>query len=155
MRILLTTPDLFFLYHPPTPSRSLAVRRPTRVRGVGLGFASREPQAVKRSWIRSQVAITAYHLASPGKCHETISLCHGAPHATHPHQQRQRTRARDARARERPRARAHARTPDAARRCCLDLRYICIIPSPHEATGLLAKRRHRSPLGTKGLRPID
>ena len=119
MRMLLTTHNLFFLYHPPTPSRSLAVRRPTRVRGVGLGFASREPQAVKRRWIRSQVATTAYHLASPGKCHETISLCHGAPHATRPYQQRQRTRARDARARERPRARAHARTLDAARRRCL------------------------------------
>ena len=46
MRMLLTTHKLFFLYHPPTLSRSLAVRRPTRVRGVGLGFASHEPQAV-------------------------------------------------------------------------------------------------------------
>ena len=46
MRILLATSDLLFLYHPHTPSRSLAVRRPTCVRGVGLGFASRKPQVV-------------------------------------------------------------------------------------------------------------
>ena len=72
---------------------------------VELGWAS--PRASRklfqRSWIRSQVATTTYHLASPGKCHETISLCHGAPHATRPHQQRQRTHAR-----EEPRTRARS-----------------------------------------------
>ena len=62
--------------------------------------------------------------------------------------------ARDAHAHARDRA--HARTLDAARRRCPALRYICIIPSPHEAKGhYKAKRRHRSPnVGTKGLRPI-
>ena len=95
MRILLTTSDLFFLYHPPTPSRSLAFRRPTHVRGVGLGFASRELQVVSTELDSESSRTTAYHLASSGKCHETISLCHGAPHATRPYQQRQRTRARE------------------------------------------------------------
>ena len=110
MRILLATSDLFFLYHPPTPSRSLAFRRPTRVRGVGLGFASREPQVVSTELDSESSRTTAYHLASSGKCHETISLCHGAPHATRPYQQRPRTRARE--------TSAHARTLDAARRRC-------------------------------------
>ena len=73
MRILLATSDLFFLYHPPTPSRSLAFRRPTRVRGVGLGFASREPQVVSTELDSESSRTTAYHLASSGKCHETIA----------------------------------------------------------------------------------
>ena len=73
MRILLATSDLFFLYHPPTPSRSLAFRRPTHVRGVGLGFASREPQVVSTELDSESSRTTAYHLASSGKCHETIS----------------------------------------------------------------------------------
>ena len=110
MRILLATSDLFFLYHPPTPSRSLAFRRPTHVRGVGLGFASREPQVVSTELDSESSRTTAYHLASSGKCHETISLCHGAPHATRPHQQRPRTRAHE--------TSAHARTLNAARRRC-------------------------------------
>ena len=106
MRILLATSDLFFLYHPPTPSRSLAFRRPTHVRGVGLGFASHELQVVSTELDSESSRTTAYHLASSGKCHETIPLCHGAPHATRPYQ----IPATPAHARTRDlRARAHAR----------------------------------------------
>ena len=134
MRILLATSDLFFLYHPPTPSRSLAFRRPTRVRGVGLGFASREPQVVSTELDSESSRTTAYHLASSGKCHETISLCHGAPHATRPYQQRQRTRARDAR------ARAHARRCSPTLLACnASPERMCL--SPYEAQGRLGHHR--------------
>ena len=100
MKILLATSDLFFLYQPPpTPSAHrghlrLAVRLPTRVRGVGAGLRlARAASGSNGFGNRSEVATTAYRLASSGRCHETIPLCHGAPHATRPsiHQQRQRT----------------------------------------------------------------
>ena len=113
MRILLATSDLFFLYHPPTPSRTLAFRRPTRVRGVGLGFASREPQVVSTELDSESSRTTAYHLASSGKCHETIS------HA-----------ARDAPAHTRDRARALARRCSPSLLACLQVQSACAkVPS--------------------------
>ena len=120
MRILLTTSDLFFLYHPPTPSRSLAFRRPTHVRGVGLGFASREPQVVSTELDSESSRTTAYHLASSGKCHETIALVSSPPwHA-----------ARDAPAHTRDRARALARRCSPSLLACLQVQSACAkVPS--------------------------
>ena len=92
MRILLTTSDPIFLLPPTHPSRSCGstaharawsraglrlVRAARGFGGVGVGVKS--PQR-------------HHSLASQGKCHETISMCHGAPRET-----RQRTRARVAR----------------------------------------------------------
>ena len=92
MRILLTTPDPIFLLPPTHPSRSFGstaharawsraglrlVRTARGFDGVGVGVKSPQRHS---------------SLASQGKCHETISMCHGAPRET-----RQRTRARAAR----------------------------------------------------------
>ena len=92
MRILLTTSDPIFLLPPTHPSRSCGstaharawswaglrlVRAARGFDGVGVGVKSPQRHS---------------SLASQGKCHETISMCHGAPRET-----RQRTRARVAR----------------------------------------------------------
>ena len=92
MRILLTTSDPIFLLPPTHPSRSCGstaharawswaglrlVRAARGFGGVGVGVKSPQRHG---------------SLASQGKCHETISMCHGAPRET-----RQRTRARVAR----------------------------------------------------------
>ena len=92
MRILLTTFDPIFLLPPTHPSRSCGstvharawswagLRLVRAARGFGgVGFGAKSPQRHSS-------------LASQGKCHETISMCHGAPRET-----RQRTRARVAR----------------------------------------------------------
>ena len=92
MRILLTTSDPIFLLPPTHPSRSCGstaharawswaglrlVRAARGFDGVGVGVKSPQRHS---------------SLSSQGKCHETISMCHGAPRET-----RQRTRARVAR----------------------------------------------------------
>jgi len=92
MRILLTTSDPIFLLPPTHPSRSCGstaharawswaglrfVRAARGFGGVGVGVKSPQRHS---------------SLAPQGKCHETISMCHGAPRKT-----RQRTRARVAR----------------------------------------------------------
>ena len=92
MRILLATFDPIFLLPPTHPSRSCGstaharawswaglrlVRAARGFGGVGVGVKSPQRHS---------------SLASQGKCHETISMCHGAPRET-----RQRTRARVAR----------------------------------------------------------
>ena len=141
MRILLTTSDLFFLYHPPTPSRSLAVRRPTHVRGVGLGFASREPQAVPteldpESSRHNGISLGIIRQVPRNYLSVSWRAARDAPiPATPAHARTRRTHTRD-------RARAHAC------RCSptlLALLYICIIPSPRRGT-----RATRSSLVVKG-----
>ena len=92
MRILLTTFDPIFLLPPTHPSGSCGstvharawswaglrlVRAARGFGGVGVGVKSPQRHS---------------SLAPQGKCHETISMCHGAPRKT-----RQRTRARVAR----------------------------------------------------------
>ena len=111
MRILLTTSDLFFLYHPPTPSGSLAVRRSTRVRGVGAGLRLARAASGSNgagSGVKSpQRHITWHHQASATK----LSLCVMARRTRRAHTSNASARAHA--------THAHARTLAAARRRCL------------------------------------
>ena len=152
MRILLATSDFFFscslfffTTHPPhLGSRSLAVRRPTRVRGVGLGFASREPQAIPTE------------LDSESSCHNDIPL--GITRQVPRNYLSVSWRAaRDAPtpatpAHARTRRTAHARTLDAARRRfspAASPERMCT--SPYEAMG--RKKGSDRPWSKEGKRP--